>query len=174
MTVHNIIAWLATISAVLAGVFWVLAARARVDAPPGTAGVGALMGGYLVSQDAKGRYDLHKTLEARRRLTMYDVTKLKSLADCRTVMQRARQRNLPDVYEAVFRRMCQLVGSDNDNPDDPLVKDFYETLAAYEQLLTEKKSQNDSGEPRAPKDSQQGCVSVAHRMDAWQGRDKWV
>jgi hypothetical protein len=69
---------------------------------------------------------------------MYDVTKLKSLADCRTVMQRARQRNLPDVYEAVFRRMCQLVGSDNDDPDDPLVKDFYETLAAYEQLLTEK------------------------------------
>ena len=69
---------------------------------------------------------------------MYDVTKLKSLAECRTVMQRARQRSLPDVYEAVFRRMCQLVGSDNDDPNDPLVKDFYETLAAYEQLLTEK------------------------------------
>ena len=69
---------------------------------------------------------------------MYDVTKLKSLPDCRTVMQRARQRNLPDVYEAVFRRMCQLVGSDNDDPNDPLVKDFFETLAAYEQLLTEK------------------------------------
>jgi hypothetical protein len=69
---------------------------------------------------------------------MYDVTKLASLAACRTVMQRARDRNMPDVYEAVFRRMCQLVGSANDNPDDPLVRDFYETLAAYEQLLTEK------------------------------------
>jgi hypothetical protein len=69
---------------------------------------------------------------------MYDVTKLKSLAECRTVMQRARDRNLPDVYEAVFRRMCQLVGSENDEPSDPLVKDFYETLAAYEQLLTER------------------------------------
>jgi hypothetical protein len=34
--------------------------------------------------------------------------------------------------------MCQLVGSENDDPADPLVKDFFETLAAYEQLLTEK------------------------------------
>jgi hypothetical protein len=34
--------------------------------------------------------------------------------------------------------MCQLVGSANDDPSDPLVKDFYETRAAYEQLLTEK------------------------------------
>jgi hypothetical protein len=35
---------------------------------------------------------------------MYDVAKLKTLAECRTVMQRARQRNLPDVYATVFRR----------------------------------------------------------------------
>src|SRR6185295_9788839 len=42
------------------------------------------------------------------------------------------------VYSAVFRRMCQLVGSENDDPNDPLVRDFFETLAAYEQLLTEK------------------------------------
>lgn len=36
--------------------------------------------------------------------------------------------------------MCQLVGSANDDPTDSLVKDFYETLAAYEQLLTERNS----------------------------------
>jgi len=71
-------------------------------------------------------------------LVMYDVTKLKTVLDCRTVMQRARQRNVADVYEAVFRRMCHLAGFENDDPDDPLVRDFYETLAAYEQLLTEK------------------------------------
>jgi hypothetical protein len=69
---------------------------------------------------------------------MYDVATLKSVADCRIVMERARSRNLPDVYNAVFRRMCQLVGSENDDPNDPLVRDFFETLAAYEQLLTEK------------------------------------
>ena len=69
---------------------------------------------------------------------MYDVTKLKSLAECRTVMQRAREHNRPEVYEAVFRRMCWLVGNSNDDPNDLLVRHFYETLAAYEQLLTEK------------------------------------
>jgi hypothetical protein len=51
---------------------------------------------------------------------------------------------MPQVYEAVFRRMCQLVGSANDDPNDRLVRDFYEALAAYEQLLTEKNGQTTS------------------------------
>lgn len=49
--------------ALIAGFFWVLSARARVDAPPETEGVGALFGGYLVSKDTKGRCDLHETLQ---------------------------------------------------------------------------------------------------------------
>jgi hypothetical protein len=69
---------------------------------------------------------------------MYDVSKLKTPDDCRTVMQRARVRDLPDVYNAAFKRFCELLGNANDDPSDPLVRDFYETLAAYEQLLTEK------------------------------------
>ncbi len=69
---------------------------------------------------------------------MYDGAKLKTVAECRLVMKRARQQNVPSVYDSVFRRMCQLVGSANDDPSDALVRDFYETLAAYEQLLTEK------------------------------------
>jgi hypothetical protein len=69
---------------------------------------------------------------------MYDVTKLKTPAECRTVMARARGRNEAEIYQAVFRRMCQLIGFENDDPADPLVREFYETLAAYEQLLTEK------------------------------------
>ena len=69
---------------------------------------------------------------------MYDVSKLKTLDDCRTVMQRARDRDLSDVYNAAFKRLCELIGNANDDPSDPLVRDFYETLAAYEQLLTEK------------------------------------
>jgi hypothetical protein len=60
-----IITWLTALSGVVAGVFWIKAARARADAPSETKGVGALLGGYLISQDAKGRYDLHKTLEAQ-------------------------------------------------------------------------------------------------------------
>jgi hypothetical protein len=73
---------------------------------------------------------------------MYDVSKLKSLTECRTVMGRARKLGRAEVYDAVFRRMCELVGSKNDDPNDPLVRDFYETLAAYEQLLTERNGRN--------------------------------
>jgi hypothetical protein len=36
------------------------AVRARVDDPQVSAGVGALLRGYLVSQDSRGRYDLHR------------------------------------------------------------------------------------------------------------------
>jgi hypothetical protein len=53
-------------------------------------------------------------------------------------MARAKQRDLQDVYTAVFKRYCALVGNVNDDPSDPLGRDFYETLAAYERLLTEK------------------------------------
>jgi hypothetical protein len=69
---------------------------------------------------------------------MYDVSKLTTPGDCRTVMARAKERGMHDVYTAVFKRYCALVGNANDDPSDPLVRDFYETLAAYEQLLTEK------------------------------------
>jgi hypothetical protein len=69
---------------------------------------------------------------------MYDASKLKTPAECRTVMARAKERNRDDVYKAVFRRYCVLVDNENEDPADPLVRDFFETLAAYEQLLTEK------------------------------------
>jgi hypothetical protein len=86
----------------------------------------------------------------------YDVTKLKSVSDCRTVMERARARDLSDVYNAVFRRMCQLVGSENDDPADPLVRDFFETLAAYEQLLTEKNGRSQPAHRTRQKISNKG------------------
>src|SRR6266436_9281782 len=37
-----------------------------------------------------------------------------------------------------LRRYCAVVGNESDDPSNPLVRDFYQTLAAYEQLLTEK------------------------------------
>lgn len=69
---------------------------------------------------------------------MYDVGKLKTVADCRTVMERALQRDMTAVYQAAFRRMCEIAGSEQDDPADPLVRGFHSMLAAYEQLLTEK------------------------------------
>ncbi len=75
-------------------------------------------------------------------VAMYDASKLKTPEECRTVMERARARNVPDVYNLAFKRICALIGNANDDPSDPLVRDFYETLAAYEQLLTEKNGRN--------------------------------
>jgi len=72
----------------------------------------------------------------------YDASKLKTPEECRIVMQRAQERNLPEVYSAAFKRLCELTGAANDDPSDPLVADFYKTLAAYEQLLTEKNERN--------------------------------
>jgi hypothetical protein len=74
----------------------------------------------------------------------YDASKLKTPTDCRTVMQRAKDRNLPEVYNAVFRRYCELSGAFHDDPADPLIADFHKTLAAYEQLLTEKNERTTS------------------------------
>src|SRR5262249_24135043 len=73
---------------------------------------------------------------------MYDISKLKTPQECRTVMSRAKERGNVDLYREVFRRYCALVGSEYDDPSDPLVRDFYETLGAYEQLLTEKNGSN--------------------------------
>ena len=46
---------------------------------------------------------------------MYYISNLKTAAECRTVMQRARERNQSDVYQAVFRHLCELAGAGNDD-----------------------------------------------------------
>jgi hypothetical protein len=81
-------------------------------------------------------------LHTNRADVMYDAIKLKTVPDCGIVLDRARAQKRDNVYAAVFRRMCQLAGDENEDPDDPLVRDFHETLAAYEQLLTEKNGRN--------------------------------
>jgi hypothetical protein len=53
----------------------------------------------------------------------------------RTLMANAKAYGRQDIWRDAFRRLCALEGL---NQDDPLHRDFYETLAAYEQLLTEK------------------------------------
>lgn len=75
---------------------------------------------------------------------MYDPAVLKTVEDCRTVMARAKERGLDQVYEAVFRRSCEIAGRNMDDPRDPLIRAFHETLTAYEQLLTEKNGRNTS------------------------------
>lgn len=53
----------------------------------------------------------------------------------RTIMANSKRLGANDIWRRAFRRLCKLEGFDQ---TDPLRRDFYETLAAYEQLLTEK------------------------------------
>ena len=53
-------------------------------------------------------------------------------------MERSKKKGMTDIYRKVFKRYCELVGHENDDPSDPLMAEFFETLAAYEQLLSEK------------------------------------
>ena len=53
----------------------------------------------------------------------------------RTIMANAKRLNDDKIWCQAFRRLCALEGRDH---TDPLARDFYGTLAAYEQLLTEK------------------------------------
>jgi hypothetical protein len=86
----------------------------------------------------------------------YDASKLKTPSECRIVMRRAQEKQLPDVYNAVFKRYCELTGAANDDPSDPLIADFYKTLAAYEQLLTEKNERNTTASRTRRKISNKG------------------
>ena len=58
-----------------------------------------------------------------------DITALRNL------MVNAKRLGRDDVWWEAFRQICVLEGMDQ---TDPLHRDFYETLAAYEELLTEK------------------------------------
>ncbi|MFC3100882.1 hypothetical protein [Altererythrobacter lauratis] len=55
--------------------------------------------------------------------------------DLKRLMVNARRLGDEAIYNAAFKRRCQLEGI---NQDDPLHRDFFEVLAAYEELLEEK------------------------------------
>lgn len=52
-----------------------------------------------------------------------------------TLMKNAKQQGRDDIYYEAFRRRCELIGL---NYDDPLERDFHSMLTAYEELLTQK------------------------------------
>ncbi|WP_375459854.1 hypothetical protein [uncultured Enterovirga sp.] len=63
MSVGSVLPWLIAASALIAAVCWLKSTDVDVPAPEHTSGVGAPMGGYLLTTNAKGeRIDLHATL----------------------------------------------------------------------------------------------------------------
>lgn len=55
--------------------------------------------------------------------------------ELRRVMANAKRLNKMDIYQEAFLRLCIVEGM---NYSDPLERDFYATLAAYEELLAVK------------------------------------
>jgi hypothetical protein len=58
--------------------------------------------------------------------------------DLRVVMTNAKRLQREDIWREAFSRLCSLQASEQ---EDPLYRDFYATLAAYEELLAEKNGQ---------------------------------
>ncbi len=65
---------------------------------------------------------------------MVDVSRL-SKRQLKQLMINAQELGRDDVYWTAFRRVCELEGRDH---ADPLHKEFYQMLAAYEELLSAK------------------------------------
>jgi len=70
--------------------------------------------------------------------SVMDLSKIAQITDekaLRNLMGNARRLGREDAYWLAFRRLCALEGM---RLDDPLERDFYDVLNAYEELLTEK------------------------------------
>ncbi|MBY0370534.1 hypothetical protein K2X33_07605 [bacterium] len=86
------------------------------------------------------------------------MSKLKTSDQCRVVMDRARSKGEHEIYRNVFRRYCEIAGKDADDPADPIIRDFHETLAAYEQLLTERNGRTTSASRTRQKINNKGVI----------------
>jgi len=81
--------------------------------------------------------------------------------DLRTLMANARRLGRDDVWRDAFRRLCLLEGADQ---SDPLHRGFYEMLAAYEHLLSERNGRATRATPTRLKARTKGVV---HVLEEW-------
>ena len=63
------------------------------------------------------------------------IAQMTDRAGLRNLMDNAKRLGRDDIYWAAFKRSCALEGIVH---DDPLTRDFYNVLNAYEGLLTQK------------------------------------
>ena len=75
----------------------------------------------------------------------------------RNLMANAKRLERDDVYWLAFKRLCSLEGMAF---DDPLERDFYDVLNAYEELLTEKNGRTTKASRTRQKLKNKGVSSV--------------
>lgn len=84
--VGSIFAGLTALASLIAGILWVQACRSEVPAPSNTAGVGGLIGGYLIGLNSKKqRIDLIGTYEAQSKWNSWAAAATATAAFCASV-----------------------------------------------------------------------------------------
>lgn len=78
-----------------------------------------------------------------------------------TLMENAKRYGREDVWNEAFRRKCVLQG---EGIDDPLSKGFYEMLAAYEELLSQKNGKRTAASRTRQKLKNKGIVKC---LEEW-------
>ena len=81
--------------------------------------------------------------------------------DLRTLMANAKRLGRDDVWREAFRRFCALEGADQ---TDPLHRGFFEMVAAYEQLLSERNARATRASPIRLRARNKGVV---HCLEEW-------
>lgn len=71
------------------------------------------------------------------------------------LMKNAKRQGRDDICYEAFRRRCELLGLDY---DDPLERDFHSMLAAYEELLSEKNNRRTAASRTRQKLKNKGVV----------------
>ncbi len=66
---------------------------------------------------------------------MKPISTYREAADLRALMANAKRLNKEDIYRQAFLRLCEVEGL---NYSDPLEREFYATLTAYEEVLAAK------------------------------------
>lgn len=86
-----------------------------------------------------------------------DVDRIENADQLRSLMQNARRLGRDDVYWKAFGRLCSLEGT---HEFDPLHREFYQTLAAYEELLTQKNGRTTKASRTRQKLANKGIVQA--------------
>jgi hypothetical protein len=66
----------------------------------------------------------------------FDPTHLKTQGDALQYMKNAERLGRRDLYQAAFRRYCELTNVENESAD--VLKDVWKAIAAFELLMTER------------------------------------
>ena len=83
----------------------------------------------------RGRAPVEKAPQVIKQTMAKAVSSYTDQGQLRTLMENAKRMGREDIWRQAFDQLCALEGADQ---DDPLDRAFYRTLAAYEQLLTQK------------------------------------